>query len=86
MKKGLLVLFIGWISSIAQAQNIVYDTIRYAKEHYAKRVTLFNSEPLLKGRDIFLGNSITEFGDWRKLLNDSTVINRGIAADNTFGV
>ncbi|MDP4261697.1 MAG: GDSL-type esterase/lipase family protein [Bacteroidota bacterium] len=86
MKKGLLVLFIGWISAIAQGQNIVYDTIRYAKEHYAKRVILFKSQPLLKGRDIFLGNSITEFGDWRKLLNDSTVINRGIAADNTFGV
>jgi len=27
-----------------------------------------------------------EFGDWKKLLNDSTVINRGIAADNSFGV
>jgi len=38
------------------------------------------------GRVVFLGNSITEYGDWKKLLNDTTVINRGIAADNTFGV
>ena len=33
-----------------------------------------------------LGNSITEGGDWKKLLNDSTIINRGISGDVTFGV
>ena len=67
-------------------QNIRYDTIRYAKEHYDKRLTLFKSEPATKGRTIFLGNSLTEYGDWQSLLGDSTVINRGIAGDNTFGV
>ncbi|NOT94287.1 GDSL-type esterase/lipase family protein [Ferruginibacter sp.] len=49
-------------------------------------MVLFKSEPVVKGKIIFLGNSITEFGDWQKLLNDSMVINRGIAGDNTFGV
>lgn len=84
MRKFLLVVLVGLSVTIAKGQR--YDTIRYAKDHYAKRVTLFKSEPLIKGRVIFLGNSITEFGDWKKLLNDTTVINRGIAADNTFGV
>jgi lysophospholipase L1-like esterase len=41
---------------------------------------------VVTGRIIFLGNSIIEFGDWRRLLRDSTIINRGIAADNSFGV
>lgn len=86
MKQLLFVLFICLTSSIADGQNIGYDTIRYAKEHYQKRVALFNSEPVQKGSVIFLGNSITEFGNWQTLLNDSSVINRGIAGDNTFGV
>ncbi|HEY5745654.1 MAG TPA: GDSL-type esterase/lipase family protein [Chryseolinea sp.] len=86
MKKLLLVLFIWLTSTLANGQTARYDTIRYAKDYYAKRVALFKSEPVKKGRIILLGNSITEFGDWKKLLNDSTVINRGIAADNTFGV
>src|SRR5215831_11916557 len=86
MKKFLLVFSIGLTSILSHSQNIKYDTIRYAREHYEKRISLFKSEPIKKGRIIFLGNSIMEFGDWKKLLNDSTIINRGIAADNSFGV
>jgi lysophospholipase L1-like esterase len=33
-----------------------------------------------------LGNSITEGGNWKKLLGDSSVLNRGISGDVTFGV
>lgn len=87
MKKYLIALtFCLTMATIVNGQKIVYDTIRYAKEHYQKRLTVFRSEPIVKGKIIFLGNSITELGDWQKLLNDSTVINRGIAGDNTFGV
>lgn len=85
MKKLVYILFIGLTSTLANGQTR-YDTIRYAKEYYAERVALFESEPVKKGRIILLGNSITEFGDWKKLLNDSTIVNRGIAGDNTFGV
>ena len=35
---------------------------------------------------IVLGNSITQGGDWARLTGDSTVINRGIGADITFGL
>jgi hypothetical protein len=66
--------------------NVRYDTIRYATEYYIKRMDVFNAEPIARAKIMFLGNSITEFGDWQKLLNDPTVVNRGIAADNTFGV
>lgn len=87
MKKKLFALiFCFATTTIVVGQNIVYDTIQYAKEYYQKRMVLFKSEPVVKGKIIFLGNSITEFGDWQKLLNDSMVINRGIAGDNTFGV
>jgi len=33
-----------------------------------------------------VGNSITEGGNWKVLLKDTTVINRGISGDVTFGV
>ena len=86
MKNLSFVIVIFLTSTISKAQNMRYDTIRYAKEHYLERVALFKNESTQKGRVVFLGNSIIEFEDWKTLLKDSTVINRGIAGDNTFGV
>ena len=86
MKKIVFILFFSLISIAAIGQHLTYDTIQYAKEYYQKRIVIFNSEPVIKGKIILLGNSITQFGDWKKLLNDSSVINRGIAGDNTHGV
>lgn len=62
------------------------DTTGFIPGYYPSRVAVFEKEPVVPGRIIFLGNSITQIGDWKKLLNDSTVINRGIAGDITFGV
>src|ERR1700683_715976 len=84
-KLTALVLF-SLILTISAGQSNPYDTIQYAKEYYQQRVALFNKEPVKKNEIIFLGNSITEFGDWTNLLQDPGVINRGIAADNTHGV
>jgi lysophospholipase L1-like esterase len=86
MKNIVFVFFFSLISIAAISQNLAYDTIQYEKEYYQKWRVIFNSEPVIKGKIIFLGNSLTQFGDWKKLLNDSSVINRGIAADNTNGV
>ncbi|WP_268846183.1 GDSL-type esterase/lipase family protein [Flavobacterium aestivum] len=86
MKKLLFLLIFCLTTTITIGQSVVYDTIQYAKKYHQKRLTLFKSEPIVKGKTIFLGDSNTEFADWQKLLNDATVINRGIAGDNTFGV
>jgi lysophospholipase L1-like esterase len=78
----------GWKMSLLHVtvQQPRYDTLRYFREHYARRLKVFAAEPPLTGGILFLGNSITEFGDWKKLTGDSGAENRGIAADNTFGV
>jgi hypothetical protein len=86
MKKTLIGLLFTLAYAVATAQTTLIDTNLYQSGHYKQRVALFNTEPLAKGKIIFLGNSITEFGNWPRLLNDSTVINRGIAGDNTYGV
>lgn len=70
----------------ANAQENKNEVKPYALEHHQKRLETFKSEAIVKNKIIFLGDSIIEFGDWAKLLNDSTVINRGIVGDNTFGV
>jgi lysophospholipase L1-like esterase len=86
MRKLLSILVMCLPSFFASGQGMVYDTIRYAREHYQKRVSVFQNESIVQGSVIFLGNSITEFGDWRNLLRNFRVINRGVAGDNTFGV
>jgi len=64
----------------------VYDALSITPKLTPKRVAQFAMEPIVPGRIIFLGDSITELGDWKKVLNDSTVINRGVGGDITRGV
>lgn len=79
------------IPAISAAQSPVtnqrlYDTIPNLPELYAQRVAQFEKESVVPGRVIFLGNSITQGADWPRLLGDSTILNRGIGGDNTYGV
>lgn len=87
MKYILLVLLLPFA---VQAQKVtnqhLFDTIPFIPEHTPQRLAQFSKEPIVTGRIIFLGNSITEMGDWKKATGDSTVINRGIGGDITFGV
>ncbi len=68
------------------AQKRGYDTLPNLPDHYKQRLAKFRAEKAETGKIVFLGNSITEGGNWRKLLKDSSVVNRGISGDNTFGV
>jgi lysophospholipase L1-like esterase len=83
-------LFILLFPFAVQAQTVtnqnLYDTIPFIPEHTPQRLAQFAKEPIVTGRIIFLGNSITEMGNWKKTLNDTTVINRGIGGDITYGV
>ncbi|MBD0375709.1 MAG: hypothetical protein ICV51_08795 [Flavisolibacter sp.] len=75
--------------SVAQApvtNQRLFDTIPFIPEHGAQRLSQFAKEPVSTGGIIFLGNSITEGGDWKKLTGDSTAVNRGVGGDITFGV
>jgi len=84
--KFLLILLLAFIPKVICGPTIDYSTLRYAEEYHQKRLELFKSEPVVTAKVTFLGDSIVEFGNWNELLNDSNVINRGIAGDNTFGV
>lgn len=64
----------------------LFDTTAFIPEHGERRMAEFAQQPVATGRIMFLGDSITEGGDWGTLLGDTTVVNRGISGDITFGV
>jgi lysophospholipase L1-like esterase len=73
------------LQSNIQAQ-LSYDT-SYKRTYYEQKLTQFN---MLKKSAIkpivFLGDSITDMGEWAELFGTTMVLNRGISADITFGV
>lgn len=54
--------------------------------YYNQRYSLFQKLPDTKGEIIFLGNSITDGGEWCELFGNKNVKNRGISGDTTEGV
>ncbi len=86
MKKNLWLITFLLCMVLVNTRAQSYDTVPYALDYHNARLDIFRKEPVIKEKIIFLGNSITQFGDWKTLLNDSTIVNRGIAGDNTFGV
>jgi lysophospholipase L1-like esterase len=83
-KLFLIALLFAAVTAVAQKRG--YDTLPNLPDHYKQRLAKFRAEKAETGSVVFLGNSITEGGNWRKLLKDSSVVNRGISGDNTFGV
>jgi lysophospholipase L1-like esterase len=84
MMKIRLAFFIQiFCANILNAQ--VIDT-SYKTTYYEQKVTLFRLLPDTKGEIIFLGNSITDIGEWAEIWQNKKVRNRGISGDNTFGV
>ncbi len=69
----------------ATAQQKKIDS-SYNNTYYQGRMELFRSLPMQKNAIVFLGNSITERGQWHELLPGRIIMNRGIGGDNTFGV
>ena len=63
-----------------QAQEQKHSTFYY------QRATLFEVLPTSKSDIIFLGNSITNGGEWAELLGNPHAKNRGISGDTTQGV
>lgn len=62
------------------AQERQYSTF------YHQRVTLFEKLPVYEDDIIFLGNSMTNGGEWTELFDNKRVKNRGISGDICMGV
>ena len=78
MKRFLFILALICAVSSVQAQK--YSTF------YHQRASLFEELPVTSKDIIFLGNSITNGGEWFELLDNKRVKNRGISGDVCMGV
>lgn len=81
---------IGWLlitNVTVTAQSVKVDS-SYANWYYLQRLEYFNDMPPVKNAIVFLGNSITERGEWQEILSNCKypVVNRGIGGDNSFGI
>jgi len=67
------------------AQTATYDS-SFKTTYYEQKATLFRLLPNTKNEIIFLGNSITDIGEWVEIFQNKNIKNRGISGDNTFGI
>jgi len=68
----------------AAAQPSYDSSFRYY--YYDQKLSMFEQMPTPAHVVIWLGDSITDGGEWSELFPQYTTMNRGISADNTFGV
>ena len=78
-------LFIAMLCSCLRGQSQSWDS-SYQTTYYDQKLTLFRLLPDTKGEIVFLGNSITDIGEWSEIWQNPKVKNRGISGDITFGV
>jgi lysophospholipase L1-like esterase len=86
MKRLFFIATLFALPFYGNAQQTAENDTSYANGYYVKRVKYFQSLPVQKKAIVFLGNSITEVGQWQDVTGISNVINRGISGDNSFGV
>ena len=70
---------------LALALSIHAQERKYSTFYY-QRATLFEELPVTSSDIIFLGNSITNGGEWAELFDNPHVKNRGISGDVCMGV
>lgn len=84
MMKKTFLLLISWLTAITlyaqQEASLKYST------YYYQRASLFESLPASSDDILFVGNSITDGGEWHELFNNPHIKNRGISGDTTQGV
>lgn len=67
-----------------KSQTKVDSSFRFY--YYDQKLSLFESMDKRDNAVVWLGDSITDGGEWGELFAGIIALNRGISADNTFGV
>ncbi len=79
----LLLLFFSYpICLFAQS---TYDS-SFHFYYYDQKLSMFEIMPDQKGEVVWMGDSITDGGEWSELFPRVKTLNRGISSDNTYGI
>lgn len=83
-----LILITGLIYLTLNGKEIIKNFIfKYVIEvRHEQKLSMFKASPVTKGAIVFVGNSITEGGNWSEMFPDKQIINRGIGGDISEGV
>lgn len=73
------------ISTMVKSQTVHWDSTS-RPDISAYLVETFKMQKVQKGEVVFLGNSITYWGQWSSYFSTKKIKNRGIPGDITFGV
>ncbi|TZF81836.1 GDSL family lipase [Pedobacter sp. BS3] len=86
--RSILVFLLAGSLTQLDAQTVTKIDSNYANYYYQQRVEYFNKMPHQKNEVVFLGNSITERGEWQEILSGYKypIVNRGVGGDNSFGI
>lgn len=84
MKRLLLT---GWLlAAVCRVQaQAAYDS-SFHFYYYDQKLSFFESMPDRPGATVWLGDSITDGGEWAELFPGIRCLNRGVSSDNTFGL
>ncbi len=72
-------------TSGCKAQKVAYDS-SFHNSYYDQKTSQHKLLPKGTSDIVFLGNSITDIGEWAEIWQNLIVKNRGISSDITFGV
>ncbi len=91
MKKTMLVMYaVAVLSTVCAgfvcAQPDSSNNIDAFTGYWKHKVDQFRTLPNPEGEICFLGDSITDGGNWTELIGDLRVTNRGISSDTAWGV
>ncbi len=84
LKKIFLVVFAVFFTVAVHAQASYDSSFHFY--YYDQKLSMFEQMPAPKNAIIWLGDSITDGGEWSELFPNYNTMNRGISADNTFGI
>lgn len=75
MKRNAILILFSWI--LLMPLNIKGDDIPYREQ----RREVFSVLPTNENSIVFLGNSITNFGLWHEMFDNTNIVNRGISGN-----
>ncbi len=67
------------------AQKPTWDS-SFRFYYYDQKLSMFEIMPTQKNEWLWLGDSITDGGEWSELFPKQNTANRGISSDNTYGI
>lgn len=82
--KYLILLFTIVLSHSTHAQNSFDSSFRFY--YFDQKLSMFETMPDQKKEVVWMGDSITDGGEWSELFPSLRTLNRGISSDNTFGM